>query len=133
MNSYMGGNQAFTAGYKAFGKLSEIIDPAPSKALVFIDEREDSINDGAFQINMGGASPSSPTSYTIVDYPADWHNRGANLSFADGHTETWRWQDRRTMPKHLRGGQLALGVVSANNPDVARIQAVTTRRDVQGN
>jgi len=125
MNSYMGGNQAYTAGYRVFGKLSEINSPAPSKALVFIDEREDSMNDGTFQIDMSGA--------TIVDYPADWHNRGANLSFVDGHTETWRWQDRRTMPQHRQGLLLAPGVVSANNPDVARIQAATTRRVVQGN
>ena len=121
MNSYMGGNRAYTAGYKAFGKLSEINDPVPSRAFVFIDEREDSINDGAFQIDMG-------TAYTIVDYPADWHNRGANLSFVDGHTETWRWRDPRTIPPHRRGQLIPLGVSSANNPDVARIQAATSRR-----
>jgi prepilin-type processing-associated H-X9-DG protein len=115
-------------GYKAFGKLSEIIEPAPSKALVFIDEREDSINDGVFQIDMSGASPSNPNSSTIVDYPADWHNRGANLSFVDGHTETWRWRDQRTIPPHRRGQLIPLGVGSANNPDVGRIQAAASRR-----
>jgi len=26
------------------------------------------------------------------DMPADRHNRGACLSFADGHVERWRWK-----------------------------------------
>jgi len=26
------------------------------------------------------------------DMPADRHNQGANLSFADGHAERWRWR-----------------------------------------
>jgi len=63
-----------------------------------------------------------------VDYPADWHNRGANLSFADGHTETWRWRDSRTMPLHRTGASIPLAVASPNNPDVARIQAATSRK-----
>jgi len=133
MNSYMGSDHPYTSGYKVFGKLSEINGPVPSKAFVFIDEREDSINDGIFQIDMSGASPSSPTFYTIVDYPADWHNRGANLSFVDGHTETWRWRDARTIPPHRRGQLIPLGVSSANNLDVARIQAAASRRVTQGN
>ena len=133
MNNYMGENRPGTSAYRQFKKLSEITDPKPPQAFVFTDEREDSINDGWFAADMGGYDPRSPGSYTIVDYPADWHNRGANLSFADGHTETWRWQDRRTMPPHRSGQLIPLGVASENNPDVARIQAATTRRVVQGN
>jgi prepilin-type processing-associated H-X9-DG protein len=128
MNSYMGSDRPYTSGYKVFGKLSEINDPAPAKAFVFIDEREDSINDGVLQIDMTGVSPSSPSFYTIVDYPADWHDRGANLSFVDGHTETWRWRDPRTIPSHRRGTLIPLGVSSPNNPDVARIQTAASRR-----
>jgi prepilin-type processing-associated H-X9-DG protein len=100
--------------------------PSPSRAFVFIDEREDGINDGWFIVDMSGFSPQNPNAYTIVDYPADRHNRGVNLSFADGHTETWRWKDRRTMPPHNFG--LILGVVSPNNPDVARLQSAASRK-----
>lgn len=132
MNGYMGENHPYTSGYRQFQKISEIADPKPSHAFVFTDEREDSISDGWFAVDMSSYDPRSPASYTIVDFPADWHNRADNLSFVDGHTETWRWQDARTMPRHS-GGQLALGVASPNNPDVARIQAATTRRVVPGN
>ena len=134
MNGYMGERAIpFTSGYKQFKKLSEIVNPSPSQAFVFIDEREDSINDGDLQINMSGFSPQTPSVYTIVDYPADWHNRGANLSFVDGHTETWRWRDRRTMPAHKFGVLIPLAVPSPNNPDVARIQAATSHKLTQGN
>jgi len=32
------------------------------------------------------------------DYPAQHHNRGANLAFADGHVEYWRWKYSRKYP-----------------------------------
>ena len=119
---------AYSAGYWQFRKLSDIVTPSPSQAFVFIDEREDSINDGVLQIDMGGFDPLRPSMYTIVDYPADWHNRGVNLSFVDGHTETWRWHDPRTMPAHRFGAPIPLAVPSPNNPDVARIQAASSRK-----
>src|SRR2546422_658408 len=129
MNGYIGERVGpFTTGYRQFKKISEILDPKPSQAFVFIDEREDSINDACFLLDMAGFRPLDPSHYTIVDYPADWHNRGANLSFADGHTETWRWSDRRTMPLHRRGLLIPLAVASPNNPDVARIQAATSSK-----
>ncbi|MHB8523128.1 MAG: hypothetical protein ACYDH9_20575 [Limisphaerales bacterium] len=78
---------------------------------------------------MTGFDPPNPRSYSIVDYPADWHNRAANLSFLDGHGETWRWRDSRTTPAHRRGSQLNLGVSTPNNPDVARIQAATSYKN----
>jgi hypothetical protein len=129
MNGYIGERAApYTSGYRLFKKLSEFTDPTPAQAFVFTDEREDSINDGWFIIDMTGFSPQNPTAYTIVDYPADWHNRGDNLSFADGHTETWRWKDSRTMPAHGVGTQLQLGRVSPNNPDIARLQSAASRK-----
>jgi hypothetical protein len=50
-----------------------------------------------------------------------------NLAFADGHTETWRWQDPRTAPIH-RFPPLALNQNSPANPDIARLQSASTRR-----
>ncbi len=129
MNSYIGERTGpFSPGYRQFRKLSEIVDPAPAKAFVFIDEREDSINDPWFPVEMDSFDPSRPAAYRIVDYPADWHNRGANLSFADGHVETWCWKDQRTMPLHRAGTLLALHISSVNNPDVARVQAASSRK-----
>jgi prepilin-type processing-associated H-X9-DG protein len=63
----------------------------------------------------------------VVDFPAAYHNRAGNLVFADGHVETWRWQDPRTTPLHRLGRLIPLVVVSPNNVDIARIQAATNR------
>lgn len=104
--------------YIIFRKTTELTALSPSQAWVFIDEREDSINDGLFQtdlINRGSAA-------FIVDYPASYHNRAAGLSFADGHAEIRRWVDGRTTPLLRRGGLIPLNVRSANNPDVAWLQ-----------
>jgi len=136
MNSYMGDRNrgffpdagSYSAGYWQFKKLSEVATPKPSQAFVFIDEREDSINDGWFAIDMGGFDPPQPSLNMMIDFPADWHNRGANLSFVDGHSETWRWQDGRTMPRHVLGQGLVLGQAISNSPDVARLQAAASSR-----
>src|SRR6185437_2391108 len=131
MNGYVGERSApYTSGYRLFKKISEFTGPTPAQDFVFIDEREDSINDRLLQIDMSGFDPLTPSRYTLVDVPADWHNRGATVSFVDGHTETWRWRDPRTMPSHRSGILLQLGGSSPNNSDVARIQAATSRKIV---
>jgi prepilin-type N-terminal cleavage/methylation domain-containing protein/prepilin-type processing-associated H-X9-DG protein len=60
---------------------TEFVRPGPSKAFVFIDENEQSIDDGFFEL--------SNESWWAL--PADRHNQGCNLSFADGHVEPYRW------------------------------------------
>ena len=58
----------YTAGYIQFKKHTQIINPSPSKCWVFVDEREDSINDGWMATDMGSYDPQRPTAHTIVDY-----------------------------------------------------------------
>jgi prepilin-type N-terminal cleavage/methylation domain-containing protein/prepilin-type processing-associated H-X9-DG protein len=55
--------------------------PGPSKSWVFIDENEQGIDDGLFEVD-------TDSWWTL---PADWHNQGCNLSFVDGHAEHYRW------------------------------------------
>jgi prepilin-type N-terminal cleavage/methylation domain-containing protein/prepilin-type processing-associated H-X9-DG protein len=72
-----------------YRRYSEITKPTPDRFFVFIDTHEDSILDSHF----GLAQPNSTFKYGNLwfDLPADRHNQGANLSFADGHVEHWRW------------------------------------------
>jgi hypothetical protein len=129
MNGYLGERGGpYTAGYRQFKSLAQITDPSPSKAFVFIDEREDSICDGWFALNMQGADPRLPAQLTLVDFPADWHDQAGVLSFADGHGELWRWRDPRTAPAHRPGVGLALGQPTPNSPDVLRLQAAASSR-----
>jgi prepilin-type processing-associated H-X9-DG protein/prepilin-type N-terminal cleavage/methylation domain-containing protein len=71
----------------SFTRFLEIADPPTSQLFVFIDVHEDDIIDSTFGIDP----VNSPYGDSWIDLPADRHNRGANLSFADGHVEHWRW------------------------------------------
>jgi len=128
MNGYLGERGGpFSAGYWQFKKLGAI--PRPSQTWVFVDEREDSINDGWFAVNMDGYDPIKPSAYTIVDYPASYHNGACGFAFVDGHSEIKKWTDRRTKPGLKRGTPLALGQPSPNNNDVAWMQDRTSVKE----
>jgi prepilin-type N-terminal cleavage/methylation domain-containing protein/prepilin-type processing-associated H-X9-DG protein len=125
MNGYMGGNYGIWVVYDDFQlylKESDIKNPVDR--FVFLDEREDSIDDGFFAVEM----QQSGRSARIVNYPASYHNGAAGFAFADGHAEIKKWLDSRTMPKLTKGQHLQLNVSSPANPDVAWMQERTTRR-----
>jgi prepilin-type N-terminal cleavage/methylation domain-containing protein/prepilin-type processing-associated H-X9-DG protein len=78
-------------------RLGQIQRPGPSRAAVFIEEHEKSIQQSAFGIN----APNSLTLFdsalwTWISFPATRHNNAGTLSFADGHVETWRWREANT-------------------------------------
>ena len=82
---------------RCWHKASQIRRPAPTKALVFIDEHEKSVQQSAFGIN----APDQwwlfgTTKFTWISFPATRHNNGCTFSFADGHAETWRWREPNT-------------------------------------
>ena len=81
----------------SFKKYTEIDDPPISQLFVFIDVQEDDIEDSTFGLEPVG---SWYDDYWI-DLPADRHNQGANLSFADGHAEHWRWQTPKVFRRFM--------------------------------
>ena len=130
MQSYMGERGGpFSGGYIQFRKYSQILNPSPSKAWVFVDEREDSINDGWFAVAMDSYDPAKPNSDWIVDYPASYHNQAAGLAFADGHSEIHKWVDPRTTPRLRKGVTLPLNVGSPNNKDMQWLQERSTSKE----
>jgi prepilin-type N-terminal cleavage/methylation domain-containing protein/prepilin-type processing-associated H-X9-DG protein len=74
--------------YRQFFKTTQV--PEPARIFVFIEEHPDSINDGYFI--------DQPETRRWMDLPASWHSGAANLSFADGHSETHRWRFASTKP-----------------------------------
>jgi len=78
-----------------FRKTSDLIEPGPASTFVFVDEHEDSICGGDFQV-----SPNKPEYFRPatrwISLPASRHNGAGVFSFADGHAETKKWLDRRT-------------------------------------
>lgn len=95
-------------GYPPEYSESQMVRPAPSLELVFLDESPVTINDGYFFIGLSGSQ--------WMDVPGNQHSKGCNLCFADGHAEHWHWQDSRTLTA-------TTGSVTANNPDMIRLQA----------
>ena len=126
MNNWFGGSQ-WNPGWRMYTKLGDLVDPGPAQTWVLLDEREDSINDGEFVVDMGGY-PNDPQQFRIVDYPASYHNGAGGFSFADGHAEIKKWTDPRTTPELRRNQPLRLNVTSRNNQDVLWMQIRSTRR-----
>jgi prepilin-type N-terminal cleavage/methylation domain-containing protein/prepilin-type processing-associated H-X9-DG protein len=130
MNAWF--NSEDVAGFGDFGiriykKLSDVFNPPQSGTWVFLDEREDSINDGEFVVGMFGY-PDQPVRWKIVDYPASYHNGAGGLSFVDGHSEIRRWRDARTVPQLRPGVEMPLNVSSPNNQDVLWLMERTSRK-----
>ena len=130
MSSWVGGHDGKHTWFggsewRMYLKQDDFVDPGPSQTWVFIDEREDSINDGFWVTWM----PDYPKleSTRIIDYPASYHNGAADHSFADGHDEIRKWRDARTVIPLKKNGSIPLNHPSPNNQDVKWVQDHTTR------
>lgn len=86
------GKPCDSPGEAKIHKLSLIRNPPPDSAVVFLDEDENSIDNGAFGIySTKDVALRGGEGYWNV--PASRHDKGCVLSFADGHGEVWKWQD----------------------------------------
>ena len=128
MNGWVGfgtrdwGEPAAAPYYKLNSKMSDLVNPGPADTWVFIDERQDSINDPWFAVDMVHQGPQA----MWVDIPGNYHNRAATISFADGHVMTKKWLDPRTSPPMSSGVPVVKPQFCPNNPDVAWLQSHTT-------
>ena len=108
---------------RCWHKTAQILKPGPSKALVFIDEHEKSIQQSAFGINAPDKWWLFGTpQWTWISFPATRHNNGCTFSFADGHAETWRWLEPRTMQISQKKAWLVLQIAVQNQDrDLGRL------------
>ena len=111
-------------GYVNFTKQSQILGQngwrtfSPSTALVFIDEKDDSIDDGEFLIQMTEWS-SGPE---IANVPAAYHAGAGLVSFADGHAEIHKWYSQAVLgPPAQAGGYVNYG---SSRPDNFKVFTV---------
>ena len=81
LNGFMNGISVDGAGVVF---LTSASIPRPTDLYVFLDEDWQTLNDGFFRVDVG-------PNYSPYDTPADYHNHGGRLAFADGHAEGRRW------------------------------------------
>jgi prepilin-type N-terminal cleavage/methylation domain-containing protein/prepilin-type processing-associated H-X9-DG protein len=116
VNGYPDFNADIFALIPRFAKLTEIRDPNPTRCLVFIDELESTLVDSIF----GMPTQHFNKKEEWWDMPASRHSQGANLSFADGHAEYWKWD----APKTFVGppGSSAIPVTAADRHDWLKVK-----------
>lgn len=108
MNPRMGYPLSYDDDFAQFRKQSEI--KVPLHYFVFLDENSQSIAQGYFRMNI----TFSYGEIQFMAYPAGYHDRQGHLAFADGHVESQRWQDPRTVP-----ATAVIGAPSSLNQDYA--------------
>lgn len=122
------GGWSFAYPYRIYSEISDLGTFSPARAFVFTDHRPDEINWSNFATDMTGYSPSNPAAFNFADWPGFFHDGGAAISFADGHTELHRWTDARTTPPAMPNGIiLDISSASPNNADIAWLQDHSTR------
>jgi prepilin-type N-terminal cleavage/methylation domain-containing protein/prepilin-type processing-associated H-X9-DG protein len=70
-------------------KFSELVNPQPTGVLTFIDSHPATGYSADFS-QIYRVATGLPDEWSSL--PGEQHNRGANLAFADGHVEHWRWR-----------------------------------------
>jgi prepilin-type N-terminal cleavage/methylation domain-containing protein/prepilin-type processing-associated H-X9-DG protein len=119
-----------SAVWKVYAKLNQILDPGPSRSIVFSDQREDQNGYPNLFFCMTGFPDQPQLTEFYGDLVPFYHAGSTSYSFADGHSEPRRWRDPRTLvpvtPNTIQG----IGVLrSPNNQDLIWLQERATRRN----
>jgi prepilin-type processing-associated H-X9-DG protein/prepilin-type N-terminal cleavage/methylation domain-containing protein len=94
--------------YAHITKLTELLNPKPAETWISSDESPLSINDGCLY---------APHASSWIDKPANYHDGGASVAFADGHVEMHRWQ-----------GSLIGVPMTPDDPDLLWVRYHTPRK-----
>ncbi len=118
-------NGAQTA-WLTYGKMTSFNQPGPSETWVLMDENPFSINDGSFAVSALAAAGKT----YLIDFPTGLHGKAGALTFADGHSITHKWQDRRTYTPDgiLQPGMGSTGSTTQNpdNKDCLYLAPITS-------
>ena len=123
MNGWMGyTNQPDNPGFISFRKTTSFTKMSATDAFAFIDERDDSVDDGFFGLDM--------VDNYIRNYPADFHGGIGSVTFADGHAELHRWRSEELQSPQQSGlpkESHAVTMVANDNVDLLWLRDHGTR------
>jgi len=114
INGFPGGDPE-NIYFPSWEKSTQVVQPPLSSLFVLIDENADTIEDAEFGMPPAGSPYFEPDVWW--DMPSDRHGQGANLSFADGHVEHWKWVVPKTFYDWIQP------VSPQEMPDFQRLQA----------
>jgi len=97
MNGWMGytNRPDPVGGFTYFKKTSDLTKLSPSAAFVFVDERDDSVDDGFFGVSM--------VNDIMVEIASNYHGGSGPVTFADGHVEIHSWRSPDTQFNQVSG------------------------------
>lgn len=82
--------------WRTYAKFSDMYIPGPAMIWVFIDENPNTIDDGAFAVQMANSTQ-------FLELPSSFHNNACAVSFADGHAEIHQWQGSVCCQSYIPG------------------------------
>jgi prepilin-type N-terminal cleavage/methylation domain-containing protein/prepilin-type processing-associated H-X9-DG protein len=113
----------------SFTKMTQIMNPSPNKASVFLDEAANSIDNNALGIYSGTDTDPYGGSIGFWNLPASRHDNGCIITFADGHDEYWKWHGQWIIADNAipdtGSGTIGPGwgtPSSATDPDLKRLK-----------
>ncbi len=125
---YMGGIPPWYPDPWERRKFSELVNPPPTGVLTFIDSHPTTGDEADFtQVFKDAARQDDAWSCL----PGEQHNRGANLAFADGHIDHWRWRWGRASGIYLVQS-LTYPLANPDDRGFVRWAAVNPHRAVVG-
>ena len=102
LNGYTGSSATWmpdfgyaTSQGRFYSKFTEMTSPGPGMLMTFLD-----VNPKSICFPFFGVYTRPPGKEAIFHYPAVYHNRAAAVAFADGHIESHKWHDSRTVEPH---------------------------------
>ncbi len=123
MNGWMGyTNRPLDTEYQFLRKTTDLVKISPADAFVFVDERDDSVDDGFFGVSM--------VNDTMVEIAANYHGGGGPITFADGHAEFHRWLSPDTQFPQQSGiatQKYNFMPVASDDPDLLWLRDHATR------
>jgi prepilin-type processing-associated H-X9-DG protein len=84
------GNEGGPGDWKIYLKDSDATRPVPAYLWLILDEHPDSINDGAFAVQM---DPVTDSSGLWIDHASSLHGGACGFTFCDGHAVIHKWHD----------------------------------------
>ncbi len=91
-----GGHSGDWLHYYDVKKITDLHYPSPSDCWVITDEHPDSDDDVTFYDDPLAGTSGGSTSFT--ELPGSLHDKGAGMTFADGHSEIHVWKGRLDTP-----------------------------------